>query len=145
MPLEPLTTISPSPQSVPPGSMAMAAPSRVPSACTAAGPATTSVASASASPDSPEPFAIKVLSPGKGGGGVGGRCRETRSPGRGVEGKNGSGFSSGSVEAAPRLFRACCSVAKSCPTLRPHGLQHARLPCPSLSPRVCSHSCLLSW
>ena len=81
----------------------------------------------------------------EGGGGVGGRCRETRSPGRGVEGKNGSGFSSGSVEAAPRLFRACCSVAKSCPTLRPYGLQHARLPCPSLSPRVCSHSCLLSW
>ena len=25
-----------------------------------------------------------------------------------------------------------------------HGLQHARLPCPSLSPRVCSNSCLLS-
>ena len=28
-------------------------------------------------------------------------------------------------------------------SLRPHGLQHARLPCPSLSPRVCSHSCPL--
>ena len=26
-----------------------------------------------------------------------------------------------------------------------HGLQHARLLCPSLSPRVCSHSCPLSW
>ena len=26
-----------------------------------------------------------------------------------------------------------------------HGLQHARLPCPSLSPRVCSNSCPLSW
>ena len=25
-----------------------------------------------------------------------------------------------------------------------HGLQHARLPCPSLSPRVCSNSCSLS-
>ena len=25
-----------------------------------------------------------------------------------------------------------------------HELQHARLPCPSLSPRVCSHSCWLS-
>ena len=25
-----------------------------------------------------------------------------------------------------------------------HGLQHARLPCPSPSPRVCSHSCPLS-
>ena len=29
-------------------------------------------------------------------------------------------------------------------SLRPHGLQHARLPCPSLSPVVCSNSCLLS-
>ena len=38
----------------------------------------------------------------------------------------------------------CCSVTKSCPTLWPHGLQHAKLPCPSQSPRVCSSSCLLS-
>ena len=30
-------------------------------------------------------------------------------------------------------------------SLQPHGLQHARLPCPSLSPRVCSNSCPLSW
>ena len=37
-----------------------------------------------------------------------------------------------------------CSVAKSHPTLQPHELQHTRLPCPSLSPRVCSNSCLLS-
>ena len=29
--------------------------------------------------------------------------------------------------------------------LQPHGLQHSRLPCPSLSPRVCSDSCPLSW
>ena len=29
--------------------------------------------------------------------------------------------------------------------LRPHCLQHSRLACPSLSPRVCSNSCLLSW
>ena len=28
--------------------------------------------------------------------------------------------------------------------LRPHGLQHTRLPCPSLSPGVCSNSCPLS-
>ena len=27
----------------------------------------------------------------------------------------------------------------------PHGLQHARPPCPLLSPRVGSDSCLLSW
>ena len=29
--------------------------------------------------------------------------------------------------------------------LWPHGLQNTRLPCPSLSPRVCSNSYLLSW
>ena len=29
-------------------------------------------------------------------------------------------------------------------SLRPHGLQHTRLPCPSPSPRVCSSSCPLS-
>ena len=33
------------------------------------------------------------------------------------------------------------SVARSCLTLRPHGLQHVRLPCPSPTPRVCSNSC----
>ena len=30
-------------------------------------------------------------------------------------------------------------------SLQPHGLQHARLPCPTLSPGVCSNSCPLSW
>ena len=39
----------------------------------------------------------------------------------------------------------CCSGAKLCPTLLPHGLQHTRLPCPSLSPGLCSNSCPLSW
>ena len=29
-------------------------------------------------------------------------------------------------------------------SLQPHGLQHARLPCPSLSPEVCSNSCSLN-
>ena len=29
-------------------------------------------------------------------------------------------------------------------SLRPHGLQHTRLPCPSPAPRVCSNSCPLS-
>ena len=29
--------------------------------------------------------------------------------------------------------------------LQPHGLQHARLPCPSPTPGVYSNSCLLSW
>ena len=30
-------------------------------------------------------------------------------------------------------------------SLQPQGLQHTRLPCPSLSPGVCSNSCPLSW
>ena len=30
-------------------------------------------------------------------------------------------------------------------SLRPHGLQHARPPCPSPTPRVYSNSCPLSW
>ena len=40
----------------------------------------------------------------------------------------------------------CCSDAKSCPTLwNPIDcMQHTRLPCPSLSPGVCSNSCPLS-
>ena len=38
------------------------------------------------------------------------------------------------------------SVAQTCPTLQPHGLQHARLPCPSPTPRVYSNSSpLCQW
>ena len=37
------------------------------------------------------------------------------------------------------------SVAQSCPTLWHHGLQHARLPCPSPTPRACSNACPSSW
>ena len=46
-----------------------------------------------------------------------------------------------------RVPFCCCSVAKSCLTLckQPHGLQHSRFPCLSLSPGVCSNSCPLSW
>ena len=36
------------------------------------------------------------------------------------------------------------SVAQSCPTQWPYGLQHARLLCPSPTPRACSKSCPLS-
>ena len=38
----------------------------------------------------------------------------------------------------------CCSVAQLCPTLWPHGLQQAKLLCPSLSHGVCSNSSPLS-
>ena len=38
----------------------------------------------------------------------------------------------------------CASVTKLCSPLPPQELQHARLPCPSLSPEVCSNSCPLS-
>ena len=38
----------------------------------------------------------------------------------------------------------CCSVAQSCLTLWPHGLHHARCPCPSPSPGACTNSCPLS-
>ena len=37
----------------------------------------------------------------------------------------------------------CCSVAKLSDSLQSHELQHARLPCPSLSPWACSNSCPL--
>ena len=40
--------------------------------------------------------------------------------------------------------RCCCPVTQSCLTLQPRGLQHAGLPCPSLSPRGRSNSCPLN-
>ena len=55
------------------------------------------------------------------------------------------------------MFFVCTDIAGGAPmptqlfnswvvldSLRPHGLQHSSLPCPSLLPRVCSDSCLLS-
>ena len=36
------------------------------------------------------------------------------------------------------------SVTQSCLTLRPHGLQHTRPPCPP-APRACSNSCPSQW
>ena len=46
------------------------------------------------------------------------------------------------VSVLYRLFLFSCSVMSS--SLQPHGLQHARLPCPSPSPRAYSNSCPLS-
>ena len=41
-------------------------------------------------------------------------------------------------------FLCCFSHSVMSDSLQPHGLQHARLPCPSLPPRVCLNSCPLS-
>ena len=38
-----------------------------------------------------------------------------------------------------------CSFSVMSDPMWPHGLQHTRLPCPSLSPGVCSNWCPLSW
>ena len=46
------------------------------------------------------------------------------------------------VVIVTRLLFSSSVVSDS---LWPHGLQHARLPCPSLSPGVWSNSCLLNW
>ena len=46
----------------------------------------------------------------------------------------------GGEEPAASPPTGCChSVAQPCPTLKPHGRQHARPPCPSLSPGVCAN------
>ena len=47
------------------------------------------------------------------------------------------------VKALPMLLSnitVCCCLVNHF-SLRPHGLQHTRLPCPSPSPRACSNSC----
>ena len=41
-------------------------------------------------------------------------------------------------------FSQFSSVSQLCPTLQPHGLQHARPLCPSPTPRIYSNSCPLS-
>ena len=43
---------------------------------------------------------------------------------------------------APWLLLFSCQVMSF--SLQPHELQHTRLPCPSLSPLICSNSCPLS-
>ena len=42
----------------------------------------------------------------------------------------------------PNILLFSCSVVSD--SLQPHGLQHARLPCPSPTPGICSNSCPLS-
>ena len=43
------------------------------------------------------------------------------------------------------VIESISSVAQSCLTLRPHGMQHTRLPCPSPTLGACSNSSPLSW
>ena len=50
-----------------------------------------------------------------------------------------------SVTAASCSYKEGCAQSLDCVRfLRPYGLQHPRLPSPSLSPRVCSSLCPLS-
>ena len=46
------------------------------------------------------------------------------------------------ILAISELFFSCSVMSDF---LQPHGLQHARLPCPSFTPGACSNSCPLSW
>ena len=50
-------------------------------------------------------------------------------------------LTTGPLEVHLLLLFSCSVVSDS---LQPHGLQHARLPCPLPSPRPCSNSCPLS-
>ena len=64
-------------------------------------------------------------------------------PGPGIEPMSPA-LPGGFLTTGPPGNSGCCSAAKSCPTLQPQGLHHARLPCLSLSPWVCPNSCSLS-
>ena len=53
-----------------------------------------------------------------------------------------------SSNKSENLSMSCVVVVQllSCvDSLQPHGLKQTRLPCPSLSPGVCSNSCPLNW
>jgi len=68
------------------------------------------------------------------------RCRERLSSSRVNEDKH----SLYPVVTVFMFFWTDLVVVQLCPTLRPHGLQHTRLPCPSPTPGACSNSCPLS-
>ena len=48
------------------------------------------------------------------------------------------------LKGAPSLSSVQFSHLVMSDSLRPHGLQHTRLPCPSTTPGACSNSCPLS-
>ena len=53
-------------------------------------------------------------------------------------------LSPSSVSKGCRGVPGCCYGSVVSDSLPPHGLQHARFPCPSPSPGVCSNACPLS-
>ena len=57
--------------------------------------------------------------------------------------------SEANIKSLGEIFSLSVSVQFSCSvvsdSLRPHGLQHTRLPCPSPTPGACSNSSLSSW
>jgi len=55
-----------------------------------------------------------------------------------------SWWSYSSLQSFP-FSQGFSSVTWSCLTLRPHGLQYARPPCPSSTSGACSNSCPSSW
>ena len=94
-----------------------------------------------------------------GRGGRGGDVSEERMPQRylvqGREASSWSGdhrfflnteMSANSVpyDLNPLVSLSCCSVFVVSDSLRPHGLQQTRLPCPSTSPEAWSNSCPLT-
>ena len=50
----------------------------------------------------------------------------------------------GSVDDLNIDALCCCSITQLCNSFKPYGLQHARLLCPSPSPRTVSNSCPLN-
>ena len=77
------------------------------------------------------------------------RCNQRSSRSQGFSSQGGSDASGlGLLKNTISITRTvsvqfCCLVVSD--SLWPHGLQHARPPCPSPTPRACSNSCLLSW
>ena len=59
--------------------------------------------------------------------------------------KTGHGTGSSMWKTSHTVSSVQFSSSVMSDSLRPHGLQHARLPCPSPSPGVYSNSCPLSW
>ena len=91
---------------------------------------------------SPDQGLMMGLVPGAGGKGL--LFREKNSWKQETQGYKNSIWQTKAKEVKSKCT-CCCSVTKSYSTLcDPHGLRHARLPCPSPSPGVCSNLCPLS-